>query len=149
MSDLQPAPATPSGQGQATVQPAKDTAANTSDAAFLEYAWEDGTKESFQTKEDALRYFREGTLRHRDYTKKTQEVAKQREAQTKREKELEQTAQEILARKAKIDPLDAYPFKRCSARVGQEDDRGIREASPRETDGSREMEEGPGNRCQA
>jgi hypothetical protein len=108
MSDLQPAPATPSGQGQATVQPAKDTVANTSDAAFLEYAWEDGTKESFQTKEDALRYFREGTLRHRDYTKKTQEVAKQREAQTKREKELEQTAQEILARKAKIDPLDKF-----------------------------------------
>lgn len=106
MSDPMKAPA-PGGQGPAPVQPSPGTGATTPDA-FLEYAWEDGTKETLKTKEDALRYFREGTLRHRDYTKKTQELAKQREAQTKREKEIEQTMNELMAKKAKIDPMDKF-----------------------------------------
>jgi hypothetical protein len=102
----------PNGQPPANVQPPVGTVANAPNSAFLEYEWENGKKETFKTKEDTLRYLREGTLRHQDYTKKTQELAKQREKQSEREKQIEAMLADITAKKAKIDPMDEFLTKR-------------------------------------
>ncbi len=107
MSDPQKGPVIPSGQASAPVQ-----APATGESPFLEYEWEQGKKDTFKTKEEALKYFREGTLRHQDYTKKTQELAKQREAQTKREKEIEEMARAIAEKQSRIDPLDKFLTER-------------------------------------
>ncbi len=111
MSDPIVAPAAPSGQSQAPVQPSPGTAVTT---PFFEYEWEEGNKagkngkEVFKTKEELSKAYREGVLRHADYTQKTQGLAKEKEAVQKRDKELAAMAEELVRRKGEIDPLSQF-----------------------------------------
>ena len=46
---------------------------------FYSYEFDDGEKKAFNTPDELNEYVRGGTLRHKDYTKKTTEVARMRE----------------------------------------------------------------------
>ena len=86
----QKAPAKP-GFGQRPFQSA--TPAETQ-SNFHAYKFDDGEEIKFKTPDDLNRYIREGTLRHKDYTKKTQETA---ELRKQIEKEREQNRSEYQA----------------------------------------------------
>ena len=59
--------------------------------AFHRYTHDDGTEHVFKDTDELNKYLREGTLRHADYTKKTQTAAAER-------RRMEQQAQSILQR---------------------------------------------------
>lgn len=46
--------------------------------SFYSYEFDDGEKKAFKTPDELNEFVRGGTLRHKDYTQKTQEVAQQR-----------------------------------------------------------------------
>jgi len=116
MPDQTQAPAAPSGQGpavgKATSAPAKTTPSAQGTAAVgkphFEYEWEDGTKESYATEEDFKRAWRDGRLRHKDYTKKTQELAEQRKAFDQERQKLEQVAGEARKLHGQWKPVDDW-----------------------------------------
>ncbi len=63
--------------------------------AFHRYTHDDGTEHVFKDTDELNKYLREGTLRHADYTQKTQTAATER-------RKLEQQAQSILQRQNDI-----------------------------------------------
>ena len=72
-------------------RPAKNAATpSESESYFHSYKHDDGEEIKFKTPDDLSRYLRDGTLRHKDYTKKTQEVAELRK-QIEKERETSRT----------------------------------------------------------
>jgi vacuolar-type H+-ATPase subunit I/STV1 len=69
-------------------------------AAFYEFVKPDGSKESYSTKEELDKAYRDSFLRQSDYTRKTQTVAQMQKAIKDREAKLEKM-QEELERKSK------------------------------------------------
>ena len=109
------APAQPSGQGPSVGKasaPTQTTPSRPSGSAVgkphFEYEWEDGTKDSYANEEDFRKAWREGRLRHKDYTKKTQELAKQREAFGKQQRDLETLAGEAKKLHGQWEPVDKW-----------------------------------------
>lgn len=114
MSDPMKAPVPPNGQAAPPVQ-ASATGATSSESPFFEYDWEEGNKagmkpgkETFKTKEELAKRLREGTLFHSGFTVKTQELARQREEMSKREKQIEAMLADLSEKKARIDPMDKF-----------------------------------------
>jgi len=104
MAEELTAPAQPSGQGPSV----EKAPASTSKTPYFEYEWEDGKKDSFASVEDLKRSYREGVLRHRDYTKKTQELAEQRKTHETERKALEATAVQVRAMESQWRPVDEF-----------------------------------------
>ena len=93
MSDVQNA--TP-GTEQGVVAPVTDAG----QAAFYEFMKPDGSKESYSTKEDLDKAYRDSFLRQSDYTRKTQTVSQMQKEIKDREAKLEKM-QEDLERKSR------------------------------------------------
>lgn len=70
----------------------------------------DGDKEPtrFRSKDELAKYLREGTLRHRDYTKKTQSHAEERKAFEKQRTDFEQQMQAFMGTKTTYDQFDQF-----------------------------------------
>ena len=75
---------------------------------FMRFEAQDGEELSFASQEDAIKHFREGTLRHSDYTRKTQEAAEIRKRAEARERELETQMTGFMSTKAKYDKMDEF-----------------------------------------
>jgi len=91
MSDVQaldssgnPQPETPSEEGQVVEQ-----AAPVESAPFHTYKGDDGKETVFKTPDELNDFVRQGTLRHADYTRKTQTVAEARKLLDQRSKDYE------------------------------------------------------------
>lgn len=76
----------------------------------------DGEKLTFSDKDQALKHLREGTLRHSDYTRKTQEVAEQRKQVEAKEKEIESQLSHFLQMKGQYDKIDNFMKQRPDVR---------------------------------
>lgn len=116
MPETTPAPAAPSGQGpavgKASSAPTQSTPSSQVATAVgkphFEYEWEDGRKESYATEDEFRKAWRDGRLRRDDYTKKTQEIAKEREALKKEREGLELTAAEARKLHGQWKPVDDW-----------------------------------------
>ena len=75
----------------------------TSAQAFFETTLPDGKKETFASREDLDRAWRESYLRRSDYTRKTQEVGNQRKQLDQERKEFEEQLKAIQEQKKKYD----------------------------------------------
>jgi hypothetical protein len=119
MPESTPAPASPSGQGAAVgkaTAPAQTTPSSSSAPAVgkphFEYEWEDGTKDSYATEEDFKRAWREGRLRHKDYTQKTMELAKQRKQFESERNQLNEISQNARKLHDQWKPIDDWMKQR-------------------------------------
>lgn len=78
-----------SGQGQGDIQ---------SQSPFFSHTYDDGEVVEFTSPEELTRHFRDGTLRHSDYTKKTQGLAEERKKfESERERHNAERAAELQA----------------------------------------------------
>lgn len=76
--------------------------------SIFEYEWEDGEKQRFGNTDELKDFFRGGVLRHKDYTKKAQEISEQRkavEAERKRFENEYNSFQELKNQYTKYDRL--------------------------------------------
>lgn len=115
MPETVAAPASPSGQGPSVGKasaPTGTTSAVSGGGAVgtphFEYSWEDGTKESYATEEEFKRAWRDGRLRHKDYTKKTQELSAQRKAFDEQRQQMEKMAQDAQKLHGTWKPIDDW-----------------------------------------
>jgi len=83
-----------SGKTQSFGQRPAQSATPSGESYFHSYKHDDGEEFHFKTPDDLNKYIRDGTLRHKDYTKKTQETA---ELRKQIEKEREQSRAETTA----------------------------------------------------
>jgi len=76
--------------------------------SFFVYKDDDGNEQTFKSQDELREYIRSGTLRHADYTKKTQSVAEQRKAlEAERQKyDVEYTT--FLQQKQEYDKIEKY-----------------------------------------
>lgn len=88
--------AAPEGQAVAEQQP------------FFSYKHDDGEEFVFNSPDELNRHFREGLLRHKDYTKKTQELAEQRKQFEAERQQKQAEWQQFLEMKQKYDKYDQY-----------------------------------------
>ena len=109
------APAAPSGQGPSVGKASAPTGTTPSSssggavgASHFEYDWEDGTKDSYATEEEFRKAWRDGRLRHKDYTKKTQELSTQRKAFDDQRKQMEKVAQDAQKLHGQWKPIDDW-----------------------------------------
>lgn len=123
MPETVTAPAAPSGQGPTVGKasaPAAKTPSTPSGGAVgkpvFEYEWEDGTKESFATEEEHRKAWRDGRLRHKDYTKKTMELAEKQKAFENERKSLDQIAQDARKLHGQWKPIDDWMKTRPDVR---------------------------------
>jgi hypothetical protein len=115
VSDLIKAPVTPSGQASTPAQPSQAVGATSSGSPFFEYEWEEGNsagkppgKEVFKNKEELAKRFREGTLFHAGFYKKSEELAKHRKELDAERKQMEATAAQIRHMEAQHKPVDSF-----------------------------------------
>ena len=105
--------ATPTPRGKSAPfgqRPAKESgtpSAQTSQA-FHSYKWDDGDKLEFKTPDELNKYIREGTLRHKDYTRKTQEAAELRKQIDKQREQIESQASLAARMENQWKPVDDW-----------------------------------------
>lgn len=98
-------PTTPANLGQGSTPPAMQDKAD----HFFEHQF-DGDKEPtrWKTKEELAKYLREGTLRHRDYTKKTQSHSEERKAFEKQKSDYDSQMRDFMGLKTRYDQIDQF-----------------------------------------
>lgn len=85
---------------------------------FFRYKHDDGEEMIFNNQDELSKTFREGLLRHRDYTKKTQELAEQRKAFESEQQQKQAEWAQFLEMKQKYDKYDQ--FLRQNPQIAQE-----------------------------
>jgi hypothetical protein len=106
-----------------------------SSSDFFSYKHDDGEELKFKSPDDLKKYIREGTLRHKDYTKKTQEAAELRKQIDSQREKIETQAQMAARMENKWKPVDDWLLKRPDVveyirkNMGQESPQAILEQS--------------------
>lgn len=75
---------------------------------FFQYQHDDGEELIFHDPDELKRHFREGLLRHKDYTKKTQELSEQRKQFESERQQKEAEWSQYLQMKQQIDKYDQF-----------------------------------------
>jgi len=74
--------------------------------SFYSYEFEDGDKKAFKDTGELNEYMRSGTLRHSDYTRKTQEVAEQRKSYEAKQAKYDAEYTSFLTQRQEHDALE-------------------------------------------
>lgn len=94
------------GQGESSVPDAGQ--AEEEQQPFFKYQHDDGEEMVFHDPDELKRHFREGLLRHKDYTKKTQELSQQRKQFEAERQQKEAEWGQYLQMKQQIDKYDQF-----------------------------------------
>lgn len=92
---------TDAGQGEATAPEGQAE-------PFFSYEHDDGEVLQWNSPDEVKKYIREGTLRHRDYTKKTQELSEHRKAIEAQRQKFDTEYQNFLQLKTQYDKYDQF-----------------------------------------
>ena len=99
----------PASSGQGTSAPASPGTSGQAAQTYLHsYKDDDGKVYNFRNAEELNRHIREGMLRHKDYTQKTQTLSKQRAEADKRAQELDQRWQLFMQKQSEIEKYDRF-----------------------------------------
>jgi hypothetical protein len=100
--------ATPAAKSSFGTRPGKSSAPEATESFSHSWKSDDGEEHVFKSRDELNRFIRDGTLRHKDYTKKTQEAAELRKQAETRQKELENQAAEIRRIEGQWKPVDEW-----------------------------------------
>jgi hypothetical protein len=90
------------------IRPSAPQATPEQESSFFSYKHDDGEELKFKSPDELKKYIREGTLRHKDYTKKTQEAATLRKEIEKQREQIETQAQTALRMENQWKPVDDW-----------------------------------------
>jgi hypothetical protein len=107
MSDVSPEGQAAPVEGQSISDPTPETAPQGQVESFLSFS-ANGQDFDFKTRDEAQKHYVDGTLRHSDYTKKTQALAEERKAFQQREKDLESQMSTFMQTKAEYDKYSQF-----------------------------------------
>ena len=109
--DGQGGSAPPEGQGaldDAATQAVGDPSPEGESSSFFEWDAPDGSKVNFTKKDELAGYLRDGTLRHQDYTKKTQSLSEERKKFESEREQFMKEQQSGQQRDSTIQKMDAF-----------------------------------------
>lgn len=105
-------PTKPTSSGKTSGNPLRPVsvpaASQASESHFHKWKSDDGEEHVFKSPDELDRFIREGTLRHKDYTKKTQELAEQRKQSEAERKRIEEQLTTASGMESKWKPIDEW-----------------------------------------
>jgi len=107
MSDISPEGQAPQEVGQSISDPTPEPAPQGQVESFMSFS-ANGQDHDFKTRDEAEKYYTDSTLRHDDYTKKTQVLADKTRAHEQREKDLESQLSSFMTMKSEYDKYSQF-----------------------------------------
>lgn len=98
----------PTGQGESAAPETGQAVPEQEPEPFFRYQHDDGEEFVFNNPDELNKHFREGLLRHKDYTRKTQELAEQRKALEQERQQKEAEWAQYLQMKQQIDKYNQF-----------------------------------------